>query len=115
LLYTYGVLKNKISLNQLVALTSTNPAKIFGLYQQKGEIAIGSDADILIWNPKTENIISAKTHHQRCDSNIYEGMATKGSPDHVIAKGKIIISKGKFIGGKTKGNYLFRKKNQESL
>ena len=92
LLFTYGVLQNKISLNQFVALTSTNPAKIFGLYPKKGEIAVGSDADIIVWNPKIESIISAKTHHQHCDTNIYDGFRCKGIAENVFVKGKKIIS-----------------------
>lgn len=109
LLYTYGVLQKRISLNQFVALTSTNPSKIFGLYPQKGEITVGSDADIVIWNPEIENIISAKTHHQHCDSNIYKGFKTKGSAEYVITKGNLVLSKGKCNTEKIKGNYLFRK------
>jgi len=107
LLYTYGVLQNKISLNQFVDLTSTNPAKIFGLYPKKGEIAVGSDADMVIWNAEKENIISAKTHHQRCDTNIYEGFHCKGEAEIVISKGKIIISNNKIVKI-SKGKYLPR-------
>jgi dihydropyrimidinase len=109
LLYTFGVLKKKISLNKFVALTSTNAAKIFGLYPQKGEIAIGSDADLLIWNPETENIISSKTHHQHCDSNIFEGFKTTGSAEYVITKGNLVLSNGECIAEHINGNYLFRK------
>ena len=109
LLYTFGVLQKKISINQFVALTSTNAAKIFGLYPQKGEIAVGSDADIVIWDPEKENIISAKTHHQHCDSNIFEGIKTKGSPEYVISKGVLALSKGKCNSEKINGSYLIRK------
>jgi dihydropyrimidinase len=109
LLYTHGVLKNKISLNQFVALTSTSAAKIFGLYPQKGEIAVGSDADILIWNPETENIITSATHHQHCDSNIFEGFETKGIAEYVIAKGNLVLSNRKCNAEKINGNYLFRR------
>ncbi|NSW46397.1 MAG: dihydropyrimidinase [Bacteroidales bacterium] len=90
LIYTYGVLKNKINLQQWVSLCSTNPAKIFGLYPQKGIITEGADADIVIWNPTFEDIISANTHHQHCDSNIYEGLKTIGKAEYVILNGKII-------------------------
>jgi dihydropyrimidinase len=90
LLYTYGVLKNRISLNRFVAVTSTNAAKTFGLYPQKGEIAVGSDADIVVWNPKVKSIISAKTHHQNCDVNIYEGFETEASAEVVIIGGEIV-------------------------
>jgi dihydropyrimidinase len=106
LLYTFGVLKNKISLNRFVELTSTNPAKIFGLYPRKGEIAEGSDADIVIWNPDKEKIISAKTSHQNSDINIYEGFKTKGSPELVIKTGKIVVENGKLINSETNGKFL---------
>jgi dihydropyrimidinase len=93
LLFTFGVLQNKISLEDFVKLTSTNPAKIFGMYPQKGIISEGADADILIWDPKKEQTITAKNQQQNCDHNIYEGFRTKGSPSIVIAKGKVHPSK----------------------
>lgn len=111
LLYTYGVLKNKISLQQFVNITSTNAAKIFGLYPKKGVISVGSDADIIIWNPKKENVISVNSHHQNCDNNIYENVKTKGSPDYVIVKGEIAVKNGKLIK-KTKGVFLKRGSNK---
>jgi len=92
LIFTYGVIKEKINLNQFVALTSTNAAKIFGMYPAKGIIAEGSDADIVIWNPKKENIISAVTNHQNCDLNIYEDLKIKGSPKYLILNGKIVFA-----------------------
>lgn len=95
LLYTYGVLKGKISLEMFVELTSTNAAKIFGLFPAKGIIAEGSDADIIVWDPKEESVISVKTHHQNCDNNIYEGMKTFGAPKYVILNGKIVLENGR--------------------
>ena len=106
LLYTFGVLKNRISLNRFVELTSTNPAKIFGLYPRKGEIAEGSDADIVIWNPDTEKTISVKNHHQNSDINIYEGVNVKGSPEYVIKGGQIVIQAGQIINNDIKGRFL---------
>lgn len=108
LLYTYGVLYNNLTLNQFVDLTSTSPAKIFGIYPQKGEIAVGSDADLVIWNPDTENEISSETHHQNCDVNIFEGIRTKGSPEYVIRDGKIIVYDKKMINDPGFGKYLKR-------
>jgi len=90
LLYTYGVLGGKMTIKQWIELCCTNPAKIFGISPQKGVLEVGSDADIVIWNPDTENIISAKTHHQNCDSNIYEGFKIFGQAETVILNGKII-------------------------
>lgn len=106
LLYTYGVLQNRISLNRFVDLTSTKPAKTFGIYPQKGEIAVGSAADILIWNPKTENTISVKTHKQNCDSNIYEGIKTIGTPEYVIVNGEVAYDKGNLLTNKLEGRFL---------
>lgn len=91
LLYTYGVLYGKFSMNKLVDLFATQPAKLFGLYPQKGEIAIGSDADIVVWNPNAESTISTKTHHSLADMNIFEGTTTKGEAKWVIANGNIAI------------------------
>lgn len=107
LLYTYGVLENRITLQQFVNLTATMPAKIFGLYPRKGAIAVGSDADIVIWNPNSENIISASSHHQDCDLNIYEGFKTTGSPEYVIKGGEIAVRKGE-IKAQKPGSFLAR-------
>ena len=90
LLYTYGVLTDKITLNQFVAVTSTNAAKIFNLFPTKGIITEGSDADIVVWDPDKENTISTSTHHQNCNLNIYEGMRTFGSIKFLILGGDII-------------------------
>lgn len=109
LLFTEGVLKKKISMNQFVELNCTNPAKIFGLYPQKGSLEIGADADLVIWNPKIKKIISAKTHHQKCDSNIYEGCRVTGVPQFVIKGGKIIFENGKYNLKNIQGKYLERK------
>ena len=108
LLYTYGVLKNRITLNQFVNIASTQPAKVFGLYPQKGEIAIGSDADFVIWNPEKENTISVENHHQNCDLEIFEGFKTKGAPEFVILNGEIAAEKEKLVSS-MKGKFLKRK------
>jgi dihydropyrimidinase len=108
LLYTFGVLQNRITYNQFVDITSTQAAKIFGLYPQKGEIAIGSDADLLIWNPKTENTISVNNHHQNCDLEVYEGFRTIGAPEIVIKNGKIAFSDNSLNENLNKGDFLKR-------
>ncbi len=104
LLYTYGVLQNRISLNQLVALTSTNPARIFGMYPRKGAIAVGSDADLVIWQPDGEGLISAKTHHHRVDTSIFEGFMTIGGPRQVIASGRVQYEDGKLDVERVRGD-----------
>jgi dihydropyrimidinase len=76
-----------------VELTSTNPAKIFGLYPQKGMIVPGSDADLVIWNPKHKSVISAKNHHQNSDLNIYEGFDIHGKAEYVFVNGQNLITK----------------------
>jgi dihydropyrimidinase len=107
-MFTYGVLEKRITINQMVDLCSTQPAKIFGLYPAKGEIMAGSDADLVIWDPDSENTISAKTHKQNCDINIFEGMKTKGAAEYVIARGNIIIEKRKLVNPDFRGNFLKR-------
>jgi len=109
LLYTYGVLQNKISLNRFVELTSTQPAKIFGLYPRKGALLPGSDADIVIWNPEKEQVISAQTHHMHCDTDIYEGFKTRGAPEYVIVRGELAVERGAWKGNALKGRFLKRK------
>ena len=108
LLFTYGVLENRITINQLVDLFSTQPSKIFGLYPLKGDILKGSDADLVLWNPDNESTISSKTHHQNCDIEIFEGIKTTGSADYVIAGGNIVIEKGKMISSEIRGKFLKR-------
>lgn len=105
LLYTYGVLEKRITLQQFAELTSTMPAKIFGLYPRKGAIAVGSDADLVIWNPRHESKISSATHQQHCDINIYEGMEIKGCAEYVIKGGEIVVREGKIIA-QNQGSYL---------
>ena len=89
LLYTFGVLKNRISLQKFIEVTSNNPSRIFGSFPNKGIISEGSDADIVIWDPKAKETISAKTHHQNCDLNIYESFEIIGKPHMTIVKGEV--------------------------
>lgn len=89
LLYTYGVLTNKITINQFVSLVSARPAEIFGMAGHKGRLDVGYDADIVIWDPEVRRTISVKNHFQHCDSDIYEGFSTQGRPETVIVKGEV--------------------------
>ncbi|MDD3860944.1 MAG: dihydropyrimidinase [Bacteroidales bacterium] len=107
LLYTYGVLQNRISLNKWVDICSTQPAKIFGL-SHKGSIAVGQDADIVIWNPDFENTISVKNHHQNCDLEIFEGFTTKGLAEIVIRNGEIVVEDGKMNNDVSNGDIIYR-------
>ncbi len=108
LLYTYGVLGNRISMNRMVDLISANPAVIFGLHPKKGTVAAGADADLVIWNPDAQGTISSATHHQNCDINIYEGFPVRGNADYVIAGGRVIIENGILTGQQAGGKYLSR-------
>jgi len=111
LIYHYGVNQRRISLNRFVELTSTGPAKIFGLFPRKGTIAVGSDADIVIFDPEHEETISyynAKTHHMNIDYNAFEGMKVKGFTETVLSRGKIVLDKGEYIGRPGDGMFVKR-------
>ena len=108
LIYHYGVNQGKLSLNRFVELTSTAPARIFGMYPKKGVIAPGSDADIVIWDPNVEYTISAKTHHMRVDYSMFEGYTVKGNARKVIARGEVIVDGNRFLGKPGRGSFLKR-------
>ncbi len=108
LLYTYGVMKERISINQMVAVTATNPARIFGMYPKKGIIAVGSDADLVIWQPDGEGTISAMTHYHRVDTSIFEGYRTIGGPYMVIADGRVQCEEGRLKIEPGAGRYIPR-------
>jgi dihydropyrimidinase len=108
LIYHHGVNAGKISLNRFVEITSTTPARIFGMYPRKGEIAPGSDADIVIWDPKAPFTISAKTHHMRVDYSMFEGYQVQGNARTVISRGEVIVDGGQFYGKAGRGEYLRR-------
>lgn len=101
-----GVVSGLIDPQRFVAVTSTNAAKIFNLYPRKGHIAAGSDADIVIWNPQATRVISAKTHHQACDFNIFEGMKCHGVPEYVIVRGRVCIEDGVVRVAQGHGQFL---------
>ncbi len=108
LIYDGGVAKGRIGLNRFVELIATAPAKMFGLYPRKGTIAPGSDADIVIFNPKLERTLSAKTHHMNVDYSCYEGRKVKGLPEVVMQRGRVLVENGKFHGAKGDGRFLKR-------
>jgi len=111
LVYNGGVNSGRISLNKFVELTSTAAAKTFGLFPKKGTIAVGSDADIVIFDPHRKETISIKnacTHHMRVDYNAYEGFEVTGFTETVLSRGKIIINKCEYVGKKGDGRFLKR-------
>jgi dihydropyrimidinase len=108
LVYDGGVRTGKISLNRFVELTSTSPAKIFGLFPRKGTIAPGSDADIVIFDPNRTTTLGAKTLHMKVDYNPYEGRQVTGVTETVLSRGKVIIDQGRFVGRAGAGAFLKR-------
>ncbi len=107
LLFTYGVKKGSLSLSQFVDLTSTQPAKIFDLFPQKGCLRKGSDADLIIWNPNTEWAISPATDQHNCDHSVYNGLKLQGKPETVLTRGHIALHNGVFDAPK-QGRFLRR-------
>ncbi|MCH1626996.1 dihydropyrimidinase [Fredinandcohnia quinoae] len=110
ILFSEGVKKGRISLNQFVDITSTRAAKLFGLYPKKGTITVGVDADIVIFDPTVERTISAETHHMAVDYNAFEGMKVTGEPISVLSRGEFVVQDKKFVGTVGAGQYLKRAK-----
>mgnify|MGYP003862559015 CR=1 FL=1 len=108
LIFNGGVVNNRITLNRFVEITSTAAAKIFGLFPRKGTIAVGSDADIVVFDPNAKMTISAATHHMRVDYSCYEGKEVQGVAETVLSRGKVVIEKGKYVGKKGDGKYQKR-------
>ncbi|MGB2895592.1 MAG: dihydropyrimidinase [Anaerolineales bacterium] len=115
ILWSYGVGQGRITPNQFVALTSTNAAKIFGLYPQKGALLPGSDADIVIWDPTRELTYGVEFARHRTDYNLYEGWQLKGFPEKVFLRGQLIVDEGKWRGEAGMGHYLHRRPGGEIL
>jgi dihydropyrimidinase len=109
LVHDGGVRAGRISLNRFVELTSTAPAKIFGLFPKKGTIAPGSDADVVVFDPNRKHVLSAKTLHMKVDYNPYEGREVVGAADVVLSRGRVIIENGRFVGKAGAGSFLKRK------
>ena len=107
-LWTHGVNTGKLTPEEFVAVTSTNTAKIFNIYPRKGAVAVGADADLVVWDPKGRRTISAKTHHQNVDFSIFEGMDVTGVPSHTVANGKLVYAKGEVRAVKGAGRYIKR-------
>ena len=108
LIFDGGVVQKRISLNRFVELTSTAAAKIFGLFPKKGTIAVGSDADIVIFDPSLQETISAKTHHMRVDYNAYEGRTVRGVTETVLVRGNVVVENRTFKGRAGNGRFLKR-------
>jgi dihydropyrimidinase len=108
LIYSGGVASGRFSANRFVELVATAPAKLFGLYPRKGTIGVGSDADLVIFDPERKHTISAKTHHMRVDYSMFEGIQVTGMPDVVLSRGKVVVDGDKFRGRAGQGEFLRR-------
>jgi len=109
IMWDAGVNTGKLTMNEFVAVTSANSAKIFNIYPQKGSITPGADADIIVWDPEASRTISAATHHQNIDFNIFEGRTVKGVPTHTLSRGNLVYKDGDLRAVKGAGKYVKRK------
>ena len=107
-LWHHGVNTGLFNMNEFVKLTSTNAAQIFNIYPRKGSISVGADADIVVWDPEKTKKISAKTHHQNIDFNIFEGMEVKGCASHTISAAKVVYANGELKVERGAGRYVDR-------
>jgi dihydropyrimidinase len=108
LVHDGGVRHGRISMNRFVELCSTAPARMFGLFPRKGTIAVGSDADIVVFDPDRATTLSVRTLHMRVDYSPYEGMKVQGAPAIVVASGEVVIDENAFVGRKGAGRFLKR-------
>jgi dihydropyrimidinase len=108
MIHEFGVRAGRISLNRMVELLSTAPAKLFGLYPRKGTIAPGSDADIVVFDPDKRHLISAETHHSKTDYNLYEGTEVTGSPEVVLLRGNVLVENGELVAEPGIGQFVER-------
>jgi len=107
-LWHHGVGKGRLTANEFVRVTSTNAAQIFNIYPRKGSVSVGADADLVVWDPTASRTISAKTHHQQIDFNIFEGMTVQGVATHTISQGNVVWADGKLNAVKGAGRYIDR-------
>jgi dihydropyrimidinase len=115
MLHHFGVREERLTMNRFVELTSTNVAKLFGLYPRKGTIAPGSDADIVVWDPEKRLTISAQTHHSNVNYNLFEGTEVVGAPEVVLVRGQIIVENDELVARPGAGQFVKRARFGEEL
>src|SRR6266480_3144881 len=115
MIHEFGVRAGRISLNRMVELLSTNPAKLFGLYPRKGTVAVGSDADLVVFDPEKRVTISAANQHSKVDYNLYEGMTVTGSPEVVLLRGNVLVDGDELIAHPGIGQFVKRARFGEEL
>jgi dihydropyrimidinase len=115
LVHDGGVRKGRISMHRFVELCSTTPARMFGLFPRKGTIAVGSDADIVVFDPNRRTRLGVKTLHMKVDYNPYEGRTVQGAPSTVIVNGNVVVEGDRFVGKKGAGRFLKRGPSQSPV
>jgi dihydropyrimidinase len=115
MIHEFGVRGGRLSLNRMVELLATNPAKLFGLYPRKGTVAVGSDADLVVFDPEKQVTISASTHHSKTDYNLYEGTQVTGSPEVVLLRGHVLVENDELVASPGIGQYVKRARFGEEL
>jgi len=115
MIHEFGVRAGRISLNRMVELLATNPAKLFGLYPRKGTIAVGSDADLVVFDPARTVTISAASHHSKADYNLYEGTTVTGTPELVLLRGNVLVENGTLVASPGIGRFVPRARFGDEL
>jgi dihydropyrimidinase len=110
-----GVTSGKISLNRFVEITATAPAKIFGMYPRKGSIAVGADADVVVWDPTREKILGKDTLHMRVDYSPFEGRRVVGGPSHVLSRGELVVENDVWVASRVQGRGQFVRRSTFGL
>jgi dihydropyrimidinase len=115
MLHHFGVRQGRLTMNQLVDLCCTQPARLFGLFPRKGTIAAGSDADIVVWDPDKPLTLSAASHHSNVDYNLFEGTEVVGAPEVVLVRGQVVVENDELVAGPGSGRFLARARFGENL
>ena len=111
MLWTHGVATGRLTMNEFVAVTSTNIAKILNMYPKKGAILVGADADIVVWDPGKEKTISAASQQSAIDYNVFEGKHVKGLPRYTLTRGKVAVQDGEMRTQEGHGKFVAREPN----
>jgi len=115
MIHHFGVREGRISLNRMVDLLATQPAKLFGLYPRKGTVAVGADADLVVFDPERRETISASSHHSKCDYSLYEGTEVVGAPELVLLRGNVLVEDGELAASPGVGRFVPRARFGEPL
>jgi dihydropyrimidinase len=115
MIHHFGVREGRISLNRMVELLCTNPAKLFGLYPRKGTVAVGCDADLVVFDPEKRHLITAAKQESKTDYNLYEGTEVVGDVETVLLRGRVIVDGGEVVGEAGYGQFVRRARFGEQL